>query len=205
MWSHDAALVALRLLMAAAVTGLLPGCQSPTESAAQPSTVSNDQHLTVASVVENVAGARAAALAGDQKSVQAHANRMAKDFLRDARIPDATRPMPREVARARIAQVPGVRSAAWIDHNNLLVLVNGGDYRNIAMVDRICATLAPLGDTLGVVINVQDVTATTSVGADAVSRDCQLPVGQRAFLQHQRQIEALDPAVRAAFEAQQNH
>lgn len=202
---HDARSVASRLLAVTALVGLLAGCQSPTDSVAQPSTASNDQHLTVASVVENVAGARAAALAGDQKSVQAHANRMAKDFLHDAHIPDPTRPIPREAARARIAQVSGVRSVAWIDHNNLLVLVNGGDYRNMAMVDRICATLAPLGDTMGVVVNVQDVTATTSVGADAVSRDCQLPVGQRAFLQDKRQIEALDPAVRAAFEAQQHH
>jgi hypothetical protein len=97
-----------------------------------------------------------------------------------------------------------VRSASWIDHDNLLVLVGGPQFRNMTMVERICDTLAPLGDTLGVVVNVQDVTATTSAGADAVSRDCQLPQGQRAFLQRNRQIEALDPKIRNAFEAQQH-
>ncbi|HET9818605.1 MAG TPA: hypothetical protein VFP92_05515 [Rhodanobacteraceae bacterium] len=60
-----------------------------------------------------------------------------------------------------------------------------------------------MGDTLAVVVNVQDVTATTSESVDAVSRNCQLPEGQRAFLQPRRQIEALDPATRRAFKAQQ--
>ena len=81
-------------------------------------------------------------------------------------------------------------------------MVSGAQYRNAAMVDRACDALAPLGDTMGVVVNVQDVTATTSEGADAVSRNCQLPEGQRAFMQSKRQIEALDPATRKAFEAQ---
>ena len=97
----------------------------------------------------------------------------------------------------------GVRSVAWIDHNNLLVMVGGAAYRNMAMVDRVCDALDPLGDTLAVVVNVQDVTATTSEGADAASRNCQLPEGQRALMQSKRRIEALDPATREAFKAQQ--
>jgi len=36
-----------------------------------------------------------------------------------------------------------------------------------------------------------------------LSRNCQLPEGERAFLQPRRQIDALDPVTRRAFEAQQ--
>lgn len=188
--------------IAVAVVGL-SGCDSNSNGASSRNHRVGDQHVTPVAVAKRVAGMRMAALAGDQKALHAHVDGLSKDILHDARIPDPARPMPREAARARIAQVTGVRSVTWIDHDNLLVLVAGAHYRDIAMVDRICDTLAPLGETLGVVVNLQDVTATTSAGADAVSRDCQLPEGQRAFLQRNRRIEALDPATRRAFEAQQ--
>jgi hypothetical protein len=154
-------------------------------------------------VAKHVAAARAAALMGDQKAVRQNVQGMANDMLHDAHIPDASRPINREAARAAVQPLAGVRSVVWIDHDNLLVMVGGAQYRNMDMVDRACDALAPLGDTMGVVVNVQDVTATTSEGADAVSRNCQLPEGQRAFLQQKRQIEALDPATRKAFEVQQ--
>lgn len=182
----------------------LVGCGQQPANTAAPGSAAANQRTTPLSTVGHVTGAQLAALTGDQPAVQDHVNQMSKDILHDARIPDPTRPIPHEVARARIARVAGVRSVTWIDHDNLLVLVGGTQYRDMAMIDRICGTLAPLGDTLGVVVNVQDVTATTSAGADAVSRDCQLPQGQRAFLQRKRQIDALDPAVRSAFEAQQS-
>lgn len=187
------------------IWGFLAGC-GPTPNTTSAQEARRDQpRTTPLSVARHVAGARIAAISGNQKALQGHVDAMSKDILRDARIPDPARPMPHEVARTRIAQINGVRSAAWVDHDNVLVLVGGAEYRNMAMVDRICGTLAPLGDTLGVVVNVQDVTATTSAGADAVSRDCELPAGQRAFLQPHRQIEALDPATRRAFDAQQGH
>lgn len=180
-------------------------------AACSPSPTSTDAHsaerdrarTTPLSVARHVAGAQVAALTGNQKALQGQVDAMSKDILHDARIPDPNRQIPHEAARARVGQVAGVRSVAWIDHDNLLVLVGGPQYRDMAMLDRICDTLAPLGDTLGVVVNVQDVTATNSHAADAVSRDCQLPEGQRAFLQRHRQIEALDPATRRAFESQQ--
>lgn len=140
---------------------------------------------------------------GNQKAVQQNVQGMTKDILHDSRIPDPARPIDHEAARAAVRPLTGVRSVVWVDHNNLLVMVGGARYRNMDMVDRACDALAPLGDTMGVVVNVQDVTATTSEGADAVSRNCQLPEGQRAFLQSKRQIKALDPATRKAFKAQQ--
>jgi hypothetical protein len=41
-------------------------------------------------------------------------------------------------------------------------------------IDRIGDALASLGDTLAVVVNLQDVLATTSEAADTLPRNCQL-------------------------------
>ena len=181
----------------------LAGCQPQTSDATSREQARQAPHVTPLSAAGRVAGVRAGALLGDQKAVQQNIQGMTRDILHDAHIPDASRPIDHEAARAAVQPLAGVRSVVWIDHRNLLVMVSGAQYRNAAMVDRACDALAPLGDTMGVVVNVQDVTATTSEGADAVSRNCQLPEGQRAFMQSKRQIEALDPATRKAFEAQQ--
>ena len=83
------------------------------------------------------------------------------------------------------------------------MLVGGGQYRSMDTIDRICGALEPLGDTLAVVVNVQDVMATTSEGADSLSRNCQLGAGERALLQRKRQVDVLDPEVRRVFRGQQ--
>jgi len=193
----------LRVSVALFLGSAVVGCQSQADSASAREQARQAQRVTALSTAKRVAAARAAALMGDQKAVAQNVQGMAKDMLHDARIPDASRPIDHEAARAAVQPLAGVRSVVWIDHYNLLVMVGGSQYRNMAMVDRACDALAPLGDTMGVVVNVQDVTATTSEGADAVSRNCQLPEGQRAFMQPRRQIDALDPATRKAFEAQQ--
>lgn len=184
--------------------GCVAGCQSQSNSAAAREQAQQDQRVTPLSAAKHVAATRAAALMGDQKAVAQNIQDMSKGVLHDAHIPDASRPINREAARAAVQPLAGVRSVVWIDHDNLLVMVGGAQYRNMDMVNRACGALAPLGDTMGVVVNVQDVTATTSEGADAVSRNCQLPEGQRAFMQPKRQVEALDPATRRAFKAQQD-
>lgn len=195
--------VSVRVLVALALGCVVAGCQSQTDGASAREQARQDQRVTPVSVAKHVAAARAAALTGNQKAVAQNVQGMTKDILHDARIPDPARPIDHEAARAVVRPLTGVRSVVWIDHDNLLVMVGGAEYRNMAMIDRVCDTLDPLGDTLAVVVNVQDVTATTSEGSDAVSRNCQLLQGQRAFLQRNRQIEALDPAVRKAFKAQQ--
>lgn len=194
-WSIAAACIFLTLTIV--------GCQSQTSDATSREQARQAPRVTPISVAKHIAAARATALMGDQKAVAQNVQGMTKDILHDAHIPDASRSINHEAARAVIQPLAGVRSVVWIDHNNLLVMVGGAQYRDMATVDRACDALAPLGDTMGVVVNVQDVTATTSEGADAVSRNCQLPAGQRAFMQSKRRIEALDPATRKAFEAQQ--
>jgi hypothetical protein len=50
----------------------------------------------------------------------------------------------------------------------------------MAMIDRVCVALEPLGDTLAVVVNLQDATAKNGDEAITLSRNCQLPEGQNA-------------------------
>lgn len=203
MRSRDGSSDGMRALGTAVLCCVLAGCGAPADRAAPDDLAKGAQRSTPLSVAKHVAGVRLAALAGNQQAIAEHIDAMSKDMLHDARIPDPTRPIAREAARAAVAPLAGVRSVVWIDHDNLLVMVGGAQYRNMAMVGRVCDALDPLGDTLAVVVNVQDVTATTSEGADAVSRNCRLLEGQRAFLRQNRRIEALDPSLRSTFKAQQ--
>ncbi|HZX71698.1 MAG TPA: hypothetical protein VFE77_12855 [Rhodanobacter sp.] len=151
----------------------------------------------------HLAGVEVAGLTGDQRAMRAHVEAMHKDMMRDMRLADSSRPINPEAARAAVRPLPGVQSVVWIDRSNLLVLVGGSQYRNMATIDNICRSLEPLGDTLSVVVNVQDVMATTSEGADTLSRNCQLGAGERAMFQQKRQVDVLDPEVRRVFRAQQ--
>lgn len=161
------------------------------------------QPLNPLDVAKRVAAVRAAALTGDQRAVQANMQAFNDDFRKSIKLPDPSRPISHEAARAAVRPLAGVRSSAWIDQSNLIVMVDGAQYRSMETIERVCNALLPLGDTLAVVVNLQDVTATTSQDADTLSRNCQLPEGQRALLQRNRKIDALDPATRRAFEAEQ--
>ena len=121
------------------------------------------------SVAGHLAGSQVAAMRGDQDGVQAHVEGMHREFLQAGRIPNPKRPIDRESARSAVRGVEGVRSAVWLDRSNLIVMVDGATYRNQAMINLVCERLAPLGDTLAVVVNLQDVTATTTA---ATARWC---------------------------------
>ena len=161
------------------------------------------QPLNPVAVAGHIASIRVAALTGDQRAVQANAKAFSDGFRRSIKLPDPARPVDHEAARAAVRPLVGVRSSVWMDRSNLIVMVDGAQYRSAETINRVCNALAPLGDTLAVVVNVQNVEANTSQEADTLSRNCQLPEGERAFLQPKRQIDALDPATRRAFEAQQ--
>jgi hypothetical protein len=151
----------------------------------------------------HIAGARVAALVGDTRDAGAHINALAHDLARSERLPDVTRPIDHEAARAAVRPLPGVRSAIWLDAANFVVMVDGAQHRSMEMIDRVCLALEPLGDTLAVVVNLQDVGAKSPDAAMTLSRNCQLPEGQRAFLQANRQVDVLAPALRRTFKAQQ--
>jgi hypothetical protein len=194
-----AGIVAFALVGAACSGQIDPSNGQDTSSAPQQA----GQPLNPLDVAKRVAAVRAAALTGDQRAVQANMLAFNDDFRRSIKLPDPSRPISHEAARAAVRPLAGVRSSVWIDQSNLIVMVDGAQYRNMETIDRVCAALAPLGDTLAVVINLQDVTATTSQGADTLSRNCQLPEGQRALMQRNRKIDVLDPATRRAFDAEQ--
>jgi hypothetical protein len=135
--------------------------------------------------------------------MQGHVDAMHKDMMRSMHLADPSPPNNHQPPPNPVPPQESVQSSVWIDRSNLLVMVGGSQYRNMTTIDRICLALEPLGDTLGVVVNLQDVTATTSEGADTLSRNCQLRAGERAMLQQTRQVDVLDPEVRRVFRAQQ--
>lgn len=195
-----------RWLIAAAVTCVAAtGCsEAPDGNTAQTAPQPQQAHTTNPLVTAgHLVGAEAASLAGDQRAVRGHVDAMHKDMMRSMRLPDPSRPIDHEGARAAVRSLPGVRSSVWIDRGNFLVMVGGGQYRSMDTLDRVCLALEPLGDTLAVTVHLQNVTATTSEGADTLSRNCQLAEGERAFMQPQRQVDALDPQLRRVFRAQQ--
>ena len=153
--------------------------------------------------VGRLAGIEAAGLTGDQRAMRGHVEAMHKDMMRSMHLADPSRPINHEAAAAAVRPLQGVQSSVWIDHGNLLVMVGGEQYRSMDTIDRVCVALEPLGNTLSVVVNVQNVMATTSEEADTLSRNCQLAEGERGLLQPKRQVDVLDPEVRRVFRAQQ--
>ncbi|WP_158884745.1 hypothetical protein [Rhodanobacter sp. L36] len=195
-----------RWLIAAAVTCVTAAACSGTPEGTTAQTAPRPQQAEPTNPVVtagHLAAIEAAGLTGNQRAMQAHMQAMDKDMMRSMHLADPSRPIDHEAARAAVRPLQGVRASVWIDRENLLVMVGGSQYRNTDTIDRICLALQPLGDTLAVVVNVQDVTAKTSEGADTLSRNCQLGMGQRALLQKKRQVDALDPEVRRVFRAQQ--
>lgn len=130
---------------------------------------------------------------------------IATQFLRQtAAAPDPARPIDHENARAAARAIAGVRSAFWIDRENFVVMVDGQSHRTMAMIDAVCVALRPLGDTLAVVVNVQDVTAQRPDDATTLSRNCQLAQGESAMFRTKRQLDTVSPELRAQFKQQQS-
>ena len=145
----------------------------------------------------HMASTRAAAIAGDQAGVQRGMEAMSEDMRRAMKLADASRPIDRESARGVARGMIGVLSANWIDRHNLLVRVDGAELRSQQTIDELCVQLEPLGDTLAVVLHVQNAEARTHDDMDTLSRNCQLATGDSAFMQRPRTVDALDPAIRA--------
>ena len=146
---------------------------------------------------------QATALTGDQDGFKRNFESMHEDLMRSMRVPDATRRIDREAARTAVRGVAGIRSAGWIDHENLLVRVDSNDLRSQRTIDRVCMALEPLGDTLAVVIHLQSAAARSGDEMQTLSRNCQLQPGERAFMQRQRQMDVIPDDVRRQHRAAQ--
>lgn len=154
-----------------------------------------------AKTAASVAAIHAAAIAGDEESIRAQVDSVNDDFRKSIKLADPSRAVDREGARQAARQVEGVRSVAWIDRENLFVIVSTNQARSYATIDRICLALEPLGDTLGVVVSLQSGAATTGDDLAVLTRNCQLEPGDRALLSRARVIDSVDPEVRRQHQA----
>ena len=152
-------------------------------------------------IAARMAATRAAALAGDQQAVQANMQAMNDDFRKAIKLADPSRRVDREAARAAIRHIEGVRSVAWIDSSDLLVIVSSNHARSYTTIDAICIALEPLGDTLGVVVNLQSGAALSADDLAILSRNCQLAPGDRAMLQPARKVDVVAPDILAQHRA----
>lgn len=159
--------------------------------------------MPVAETAARMAKARVAAVSGDREAMRKEIDGMSKDMLRSMKMPDPSRRIDRERAREAARTVANVRSAVWLDASNLLVMVGSHDARSEATIDAVCLALEPLGDTLAVVVNVQNAAARNGEEAETLSRNCQLEQGDRAFLQPKRQVDVLSPELRSEVRDQQ--
>ena len=138
---------------------------------------------------------------GDGATAQGQFEAAHADLMRSMKVADTRRPIDREAARAAAGQVAGVRTVVWIDRHHLFALVDGGLYRSQQTIDGICQQLEPLGDTLAVVVHLQDATARTGDELETISRNCQLKQGEIALAQSRRHLDVIDPAIRARHKA----
>ena len=149
----------------------------------------------------HMAAMRVASMTGNQQAARQNFNAMHQDLMRAMKLADASRPIDREAARGIARALPGVRSANWIDRHNLLLRVDSAGLRSQQTIDDLCIRLEPLGDTLAVVVHVQNAAATNRDQMDTLSRNCQLAPGDHALFQRERTVDALDPEVRAQHRA----
>lgn len=162
------------------------------------------QPLNPVTTAAHIAGAQAAAVVGDQERVQANVHALSESYRKSIRLADPARAVDREAARTAAKVVDGVRSVVWIDNTNLFAIVARNEERSYSTIDAVCMQLEPLGDTLGVVVNLQSGAATNGDELAILSRNCQLKPGERALLQPNRKIDVVDPSVRAQHKAN-NH
>lgn len=180
---------------------LLGGCSSPEEAAHERRPAQAGKPMSVAATVGNIAQARVSAAVGDRDGAKRAIDAMAEDYRKAIKLADPARSVDRESARSAARRVPGVRSVVWLDGTNLFAIVERNDLRSQATIDSICVELEPLGDTLGVVVNLQSGAATNGDDLEILQRNCQLAPGEHSLLQRPRKVDVIDPSVRAQHKA----
>ncbi|ALN57404.1 lipoprotein [Lysobacter enzymogenes] len=192
-----AALAASAALLAGGCGGADSGGRAQAEAAPPRA----GQMLDPGETAQRLVKMRAQALGGDQQGLQQNLQELNRDFNRSIKLADPSKRVDRENARIAARGVKGVRSVVWIDGENLFAIVDRNADRSYGTVDAICRQLEPLGDTLGVVVNLQSGAARNGDELEILSRNCQLPPGERAMSQPNRQVDALPPQVRAQHRA----
>jgi hypothetical protein len=184
------------LVFACAATALIAGC-APAADPGERKPQQAGQPLDPVEVAARVTAVQVAAAIGDEATMQGNLEALQEDMRRSIRLADPARTIDRESARLAARQVPGVRSVAWVDRSNLFVIVDRNEAKSYDTIDRICLRLESLGDTLGVVVNLQSGAAVNGDDLQILGRNCQLPPGERALLQADRQLDVIPGSVRS--------
>lgn len=187
-----------RLLIVAAS---LAGCSAVEEPESRRKPARAGEPMSVVSTAANIARVRVSAAMGDREGTQRAMHAMAEDYRKAIKLADPARAVDREGARSAARRVQGVRSVVWLDSTNLFAIVERNDLRSQTTIDAICLELEPLGDTLGVVVNLQSGAATNGDELEILQRNCQLPPGEHALLQRPRKVDVIDPSIRAQHKA----
>lgn len=165
------------------------------ERAGDPRSQQAGQPVNPVKLAAHLRAARVAAVTGNSKAAEEHSTALAADLTRSARMPDPHRPIDHEAARAAMRPIEGVRTSLWLDRENFMVMVGGQQQRSLGTIDRVCVALEPLGDTLAVCVNVQDVAAKNGDEAETLS-ELPLAGGKRVYLQAKRRVDVVAPEVR---------
>jgi len=180
---------------------LLAGCGPAAETDVPEQPARAGQPMDPADIAGRMALAEGAAALGDRETSRRQIEALTRDYMQAIKLADTSRAIDHEAARRAARQVPGVRSVAWIDRENLFVIVSSNPARSYATIDAVCLALEPLGDTLGVVVHLQSGAAIDPDDLAILSRNCQLPPGDRALLQTSRAVDVIPAEVQAQHRA----
>ena len=181
----------------AALVLAVGGCGGPKDGTGEDRETQAGQPINPVTLAARLVAIPVATALGDSATADGQFQAAHSDLMRSMKVADSRRPIDREAARAAAGQVAGVRTVVWIDRHHLLALVDGGGYRSQQTISGICQQLEPLGDTLAVVVHLQDATASTGDELETISRNCQLRPGELAMAQTKRSLDVIDPTIRA--------
>jgi hypothetical protein len=184
-----------------ASVAVLAGCVR--EAPEEPVPERAGQPFNGAEFLARTAVTAAASATGQDDVARAQQQAVYDNYRRAIKLADPARAVNREQAREVARGIEGVRSVAWVDTANLFVIVERNAQKTEATINRICVALAPLGDTLGVVINLQSGEARNAKELQLLVRNCQLAVGDHAFLHDRRDRNVVPDAIWAQHEANQ--
>lgn len=146
-----------------------------------------------------LAAVREGVISGDDTKVSESVEALDQAARSAMRLADRGSAVHRIEARTLVREMPGVRAAGWIDPVNMLVVVSGAGMRNRSTIDGVCDRLGRRGDPSGIVVNVQDGTASTPARAGMLSGACQSTAGNRRIARAPAAASLdADPALQAA-------
>ena len=193
-----------RGLALAAIVGVASACSTEPPEPEKRRPEQAGQRSQAVEAAAHILRARANATLGNGEGTRESIEAASESYRKAIRLADPSKAVDRELARTAAKRVDGVRSVVWLDSTNLFAMVEQNAQRSQDTIDSICIELEPLGDTLGVVVNLQSSAATNGDELEILARNCQLAPGERALLQRERKVDVIDPAVRAQHKANQD-